>query len=354
MKSKTLNLLLCVTLSFLFTLASYAQSVSSTPVGYVTLTINGGGFTSLSNPLENAVVYSGTASGVSGAVITTSFTMTDSELAVLDPNGSSTYYAQTDDGIILNITANTSSTITCAADISGLVADGDTIIVKQHSTLGDLLSTDNSIGLTSGASPALSDVVYVMDTDGSASYDIYYYQTDPTAAAGINFFGGSGWRKTTDNSTDMSGLVLSPDDGIFVKRDATSDVSFVVTGTVNTIPHRRDLPNGFSLVSYPFPVGTTLNTSGIFSDSNGYITNTSPSTSDNVYVIGLDGGFTVYYYQTDPTAAAGINFFGGTGWRLTTDNQTDVGSLTIPQGSSIIVNHRGSGLSWTDALPYTL
>ena len=56
MKTKTLKLLGCALLSGLFAFVSQAQSVSSTPVGYVTLTINGDGYTALSNPLENAVV----------------------------------------------------------------------------------------------------------------------------------------------------------------------------------------------------------------------------------------------------------------------------------------------------------
>lgn len=359
MKSKTLNLLLCVTLSFLFTLASYAQSVSSTPVGYVTLTISGGGFSSLSNPLENAVVYSGTASDVSGAVITTSFTMTDSELAVLDPNNDSTYYAQTADGIILNIIANSASTITCSADISGLVSENDAITIKKHSTIGDLLSSDNSIGLTSSTGITGSDIVYIMSGDGLGSYGLYYYQTDPSPTF-INAFGGSGWRASSDNTIDMSGVVIGPDDGVIIKRDASTDISFVVTGTVNTIAHRRDLPAGYSLVSYPFPVDTTLDDSGIYSDANedgiadnGYVSSTGVTGSDVVYVLDPSGSFSLYYYQTDPSPSF-INAFGGSGWRTSTDNTVDVGTTSIPVGSSLIIFHRGSGLAWTDALPYTL
>lgn len=346
MKTKTLKLLGCAVLSGLFAFVSQAQSVSSTPVGYVTLTINGDGYTALSNPLENAVVYSGTASSVSGATITASFSMTDSELSGTDPNGNSTYYVQTTDGIILDITANSASTITVASDVSSLVSADDSITVKQHSTLSDLLGSDNSIGLTSGGDVNSSDIVYIMSGDGAGSYSAYYYQTDPFGG----FLGGDGWRIGGDSFTDMSGVTVAADDGVIVKRITAGDLSFVVTGTVNSNNHRRDLPAGFSLISYPFPVETTLDDSGIFSSSNGYVSGGDINSSDAVYVISPAGAFTLYYRQTDPFGG----FLGGDGWRIAGDSFTDAGGTTIEAGSSIIINHRGSGLAWTDALPYSL
>jgi hypothetical protein len=191
-----------------------------------------------------------------------------------------------------------------------------------------------------------------MSGDGSGGYGLYYYQTDPSPSF-INAFGGSGWRSSSDNAIDMSGVVIGPDDGVIVKRDASSDISFVVTGTVNTIAHRRDLPAGYSLVSYPFPVDTTLDDSGIYSDTNGYVSSTGVTGSDVVYVLDPSGSFSLYYYQTDPSPSF-INAFGGSGWRSASDNTVDVGTSSIPVGSSLIIFHRGSGLAWTDALPYTL
>ena len=47
MKTKHFKLLGCVALSIMCAMVSHAQSVSSTPVGYVTLTINGAGFTAI-------------------------------------------------------------------------------------------------------------------------------------------------------------------------------------------------------------------------------------------------------------------------------------------------------------------
>ena len=69
MKTKHFKILGCAALSIMCAMVSHAQSVSSTPVGYVTLTINGNGYTALSNPLENAVIILVLLLGVSGSTI---------------------------------------------------------------------------------------------------------------------------------------------------------------------------------------------------------------------------------------------------------------------------------------------
>ena len=345
MNTKHLKLLGCAALSCFFAFVSQAQSVSSTPVGYVTLTINGNGYTALSNPLENSVVYSGTASAVSGTTITTSFSMTASELAGTDPQGNSTHYVQTSNGTILDITANTTSGITVAAtSLSGIVADNDNITIKKYTTVADLFGSDNSVGLTSGSNSSNSDLVYLMSSNGAGTYTTLYYQTDS-----LGFLGGTGWRTNASSSADASGIIIAPDDGVLIKRISAGNLSLVVTGTVSNAPANRALPQGYSLISYPFPTATTLSDSGIYASGNGYQSGSNATNSDLVYVISPSGVFTTYYYQTDS-----LGFLGGTGWRAIGSTSTDVGTTTIPVGSSIIINHKGSGLSWTDAVPYTL
>ena len=82
MKIKNLNIIgLAAAFSVAALSSATAQDVSSTPVGYVTITINGNGYTAVTNPLQNAVVYSGTASSVAGDTITTSFSLTADEVS---------------------------------------------------------------------------------------------------------------------------------------------------------------------------------------------------------------------------------------------------------------------------------
>ena len=172
-----------------------------------------------------------------------------------------------------------------------------------------------------------SDVVYIMSADGAGSYAQYYYQTDPFNG----FFGGNGWRAAGDVNTDRSNVIVAPDDGLIVNRISSGDVSVVVSGTVNAIDHTRTLPNGFSLVAYPFPVDTTLDDSGIYAADNGYTSGGDVSQSDVVFVLASDGSYTQYYRQTDPFNG----FFGGDGWRIAGDVNTDVGSTVIPAGSAV-------------------
>ena len=151
MKIKNLNIIGLVAAFSVAALSSAtAQDVSSTPVGYVTITINGNGYTAVTNPLQNAVVYSGTASSVAGDTITTSFSLTADEVAATDAEGNSAYYVQTASGAIYDVTANTDSTITVSSDVSSLISADDAISVKKYTTLGDIFSTDNAFGLTSG------------------------------------------------------------------------------------------------------------------------------------------------------------------------------------------------------------
>jgi len=183
-----------------------------------------------------------------------------------------------------------------------------------------------------------------MSSDGSGTFATYYPQDDPFDG----FFGGDGWRVVGDNATDQSNVVIGPDDGIIVARGVVGDIEIVASGSVNVLDLQRDLPAGFSMVSYPYPVATTLSDSNIYTETNGYVSGGDSGSSDLVYVLNSDGVYTTYYRQNDPFDG----FFGGDGWRVVGDNATDQGSVVIPSDSSIIVQHIGSGLQWVDAKPF--
>ncbi|NCG08220.1 MAG: TIGR02597 family protein [Verrucomicrobia bacterium] len=334
----------------------HAQNVSTAPVGYQSLTINGSpdgstaSYTALSVGFQNASEYSGSVTTTPNSAVLTdsSASLVASAYSGQDATGISAYYLEitsgTSAGLILDIVANTSNTITTGSDLTGLVTSGDTFAIKAHTTLAGIFGTSNATGLQSGGSASSSDLVYIMSTDGNGTYSTYYYQTDT-----FNILGGTGWRSFSDSNTDMSNVAIAPDDGIIVKRTATGDLTLVVSGNVKEVTHKRDLPAGFSLVAYPFPVDVTLADSNIYTGSNGYVSAGSGSSSDLVYILSSDGSFATYYRQTDT-----FNILGGDGWRSFDDSSTSRDSQVIPAGSSIIILHRGSGLSWSDALPYTL
>jgi uncharacterized protein (TIGR02597 family) len=350
---KTLSLLAVATLL----VSSSLSAVETDPVGYVTITINGSSdgstaYTPLSAALENAPLAAGALTDTPTSAVATNSgaAYTPGEFATTDADGNATHYLQFEsNGLILDIVANDATTITAGTDLSGLAASGDAYVVKKHMTLGDVFGVSGS-GLASGANSVTSDLVYIMSSDGLGTFATYYVQTDPTGAGA--FLGGDGWRKVgAANNLDMSNVVIGPDDGMIVARSAAGDVDIIVAGSVNVIDHQRDLPTGFSMVSYPYPVDVTLDDSGIYSATNGYVSGANSTTSDLVYVLGSDGLYTVYYRQTDPTGAGA--FLGGDGWRqVGALNSEDKGSTVIPAGSSIIVNHTNSGLAWSDAKPF--
>ena len=62
MKINTLKLLSCAAFSACFAIVSQAQSVSSTPVGYVTYTVNANSDLKLGIPMEQASSFTGSVS----------------------------------------------------------------------------------------------------------------------------------------------------------------------------------------------------------------------------------------------------------------------------------------------------
>lgn len=355
MKNSSLPFLLFPLLLCLLGVTLHSQSVTTVPVGYVTVTINGSpdgsasAFTALSAGLQNEALYRGSiTSDANSAVLTDSnASNTANAFAATDSAGNPSHFVQimsgTNEGLILDIVANGVNTYTTGSDLTGLVSSGDRYAIKTYLTLADIFGANNEAGLTSGGDFLNSDLIYLMSTDGAATYAAYYYQTDATS-----FFGGNGWRLVGDRYTDMSNVVVAPDDGLMVRRISMGDLSVVVSGSVNVVKHSRDLPAGFSLVAYPFPVDVTLGESNIYTSSNGYISRSSFLNSDIVYIIGSDGIFQSYYYQTDSSG-----FFGGNGWRQVGDSSTDVSDTLISRNSSVIVLHRGNGLAWKDAVPFT-
>jgi uncharacterized protein (TIGR02597 family) len=353
--NKTFRYLISCCLVFVST-NLLAQSASTTPVGYVTLTVNGSpngtspGYTALSVSLEKPVVSVGSATSgsTSAALVDSNASNTVNAYAATDAVDNGIYYLQItsgdNEGLIFDIVSNTATSITTATDLTGIVFSGDTYAVKQNVTLADIFGAENDVGLASGGSPNSSDLVFIMSSDGSGNYAIYYYQTD-----NLGFLGGNGWRAYGDTNTDMSGVTIASDDGILIQRSVIGDLSIFISGRVNTVNHSRDLPAGFSLVSYPFPVDVTLADSGIYTASNGYVSGGSFLESDSVYVLNPDGTFQIYYYQTD-----NLGFLGGNGWRIAGDANTAQENVVISAESSVIILHRGSGLAWADEVPFSI
>lgn len=340
-------------LSVALTLAVHltAQMVTQ-PVGISKVTIKGTGgvrtasYTPLSVTYEKSALFSGTVASASGNTLTLSTSsMSADAYAGTDPNGDPTHYVLLNsgdqEGLTLEITGNTTNALTLTSNnLESLSLAGASVEILAHTTLADLFGADNTYGLTSGSSVSSSDLIYLMQADGSGSWNSYFYQTNPRS--------GTGWRRVGDTSgSDYAALSLPLDSGLLIRRISSEDTHVYLKGSVKkTAKHKRVLVDGFSLVGNPFPKEMTLGACGIYAADNGYVSGSSHTNSDCVFVIAEDGTFDSFYYQTNPRS--------GTGWRRTGDSSTDVSSELIPATSSFYIQHRGTGLTWNPTRPYSL
>lgn len=223
-------------------------------------------------------------------------------------------------------------------------------MIRKFRTLGDVFGNDNSTGLLSGAALNESDVIFKIGSDaqGNPKWTRYYYQTDPTGVAAL--LGGTGWRRSDNTTTDFKDVVISPDEGLLVKRNGATDLTITLPGTIKTNKSKTPLLVGFNLIAYSFPVDATLDSLNL---QDKLVSGASVNESDVIFVINASGGFTRYYYQTDPTGVLAL--LGGTGWRSTVDTTSDASSTEIGAGSAIIIQRRPSAtalVEWDSNVPF--
>lgn len=200
-------------------------------------------------------------------------------------------------------------------------------LIRKHWTLAAVFGVTNDSGLQGGTATT-ADQVHVWNKTG---YDIYYYQT-----AGI---GGTGWRKTGDQTTDASGTVIDPSNCLISKRGQSASTTVTVLGAVKTGATRYDITPGYNLVPNPNALAMTLASCGLYTGDAGTGVAGGTAASADQVLLWNGSGYDTYYYQT-----SGI---GGTGWRKTGDQTTDASTATIAVGTSFIVRRlHGGGFAW--------
>ena len=290
-----------------------AQSVTTVPVGAVTLTFPASSSTACSLQLEDAPVYSGSLTGVTANTITvagvswTTNSYADPALpyAVRITSGG---YA----GTLFPITANASNQLSLQVDgldLSTILAGSENFIILPIDTLGTLFGT-SSVPFLTGASAASADVIYIWS---GAAWSAYFHN-------------GTSWRRGGVGGS-QNNAIISPDAALFVLRRGTSDISLTITGQVRPQVARRFMkPNGLTFLANPFPVDMVLSSTN-FNNSTAWQTGASAASADTVYV-------------WTGTAWSGY-FHNGTTWR-----RGGVGgsqdSAIIPAGSPFFVLRRSN------------
>ena len=343
---KTLSLLSVASLFFFSSLSA----VETDPVGYVTQSVpaHSGTASTLSLhslPLKPTAIFSGSTSDVTGAVLTvagTDFSSGYPDLSAVDANSEPLYYVETSDGLRVDITSVGTSDLTLSEDVEAAVADVTSISIKKYWTLEDVFGVASASDLA--ASSNISDVDKVYVADGAGSFNQYYiYQAPVFLGGGVNW-AQIGQATTIDKSTARipEGTALIVRVGSTV-RDA---FTFTNAGEVKLGADKSPVYEGINLVSFAYPVDTTLTASGL--QEAGLTANSSVNLADKVLVT-ENGTFKQYYLYQAP-----VFLGGGVSWaEVGQATSSDKGGETLT-GAVIVLRGDAGDINWSQSQPFTL
>ena len=334
--------------------SAQTATVSTTPVGYITLNIAAGtGTTSeltpLSLPLFGNCSITGQSTGVITGVTANSISNSSAGWTASALSGTaSPYLIQITSGsatgrlfLISTATANTATTVfldredSAQVDLTtlGIVtgSSGDTYSIYPCDTLQSVFGQGSTVvsstTVLGGANSTVSDIVQFVV---NGAWQQYYYNTNKGHWVFI------GPLTLSDNTP------IRPDAGVIYLRRAASPLTLSVSGQVPSVQRQTVIANnGMTVLSSFWPVATTLGSSGITSIP-GWVSGTS-SVGADVVQLSVQGAWQRYYYN-------------GSHWILI-GPRTPSDSDVIPVGGTIILLKNGSntGVSpLTQALPYTL
>jgi len=334
-----------------------AQTATTAPVGYVTLTVNATSDAKLGVPLSQATSFNGAVSSVASGTITVANSVPDVTTA------SHFVLVTTEAGSLkgnwYQVTGSTSSTITVAEDLAALgLTSSDTISVIPFWTLNTLLPDGGALPPSADVSnPGAQLSVYDVNDTGinlipSASYLYHSGEQGPAGWYDVNNIGAG----------IQDSAVLSPETFIAVKNDTGSVANIVIKGSVptdvlSTSVLSRSAGSQDSLIFNPYPAPILLNDSNLVTDS---VLRPSPDVSnpsDQILVFSstptgynaLPDIFLLYHSgEQGPAGWYDINNIGG----------GEIGATySIPEGAAFIIR-RAVGtdevLTWNPPTPYTL
>lgn len=266
---------------------SMAQTPAfSKPSGYVTQSIKANSFNLVGITLHNA----SSANGIVDEVTATTFVDNDANFTGSLVAGK-TYILEITSGqglgLTQEITSWTGTALTTSESFVGEVATGTSAYqLRESATISSVFGSDNSAGLLVGTATT-ADIIYVPNNSGG--FDQFYRQP-----ASPPFVPAERWTKVGGNG-DFGSKALNFVDSIFIQRRGATDLSLTLTGQVKTTSVTSVVTGGgsFNYVGSVFPVGSTLDNSGL---SSSVLAGTA-TTADIVFVPNNQGGYSQYYYQ---------------------------------------------------------
>ena len=330
------------------TTKSFAQSVATEPVGFMTLTIPAAtsptvpANTTISVPLYNPADFTGAVASVDGATTLTltgaswtaaQFADTANPRLVRVKTSATANHV----GKFFVVTTNTTSQLTVrdaysgTTDITNVVSVGDTCEVLPANTLSKLFGPN-----AAGATSVFQTGAFFVTGSSASSADNLLVWTGTTWATYYN--NSTNW-KLSGNLGNQNNTIIYPDEGIFViHRDNTTALTLTMQGKVPTTNEQTALAGaGSTFIPNRFPTDTTLLASGIQSTA-GWVTAASASGADKVFI--WEG------------TTWGTYFFNGTNWKKS-GNLGIQDSKVISTGAAIFITKTSAAATLTQNLPYT-
>ena len=291
-----------------------AQSVSTDPVGFVTLTTLSNSDTIFSTPLARSEVFRGSVSSLTSASVTAAGAPGFTAGAFVYASGtqSNTYYLRfrtgAKAGSYYTVTANTADTLSLdlAGDLLTGVAAGDEFALTPYWTLGTVFPAS-----AAGTAFEASVNAAIRKTE------IYFPNQ---TATGVNlpisatyYFSGGAWHKfvTGGNVQSSDDTVLLPDSYVMIRNKSFTGKITVMGGVVGGLQvspissYNSNKQDNYVAITYPVAVSFR---------NSGLVNTTSPATgpvrnsvnaairSDEVYVYdntipGVNKSPVTYYFS---------------------------------------------------------
>lgn len=309
----------------------FAQTTATTtPVGFITVTVPAAvdamkpSSKAISIPLYNPAAFSSAIASVDSA---NSFTLTGATWAT-NQFTSTPHFVRVKSGaqvgrffLISSHTTNRLTVDTRGENLTTLLAANDSCEIVPANTLGSIFGTTSPIVQT-GATADEADRVFLWN---GTDWDTYFHN-------------GTAWRRA-DSPDNQNGVVIYPDEGIFISRRAASPLNLTFLGTVPTTTEKTELAGaGSTFAANRFPVDVQLTNLGLHLIP-GWVTGNTSNGTDNVQV--WNGTFWDTYY------------YNGTNWKKA-GNLKPQDTTVIPAGTAILVKRTSSAPTiLTQNVPYT-
>ena len=342
--------------AFLASITSvFGSTVTTTPVGYITKSVNASADLKLALPFKQSSALTGSVGSVSSGTITVSTTVPDITTSV--------HYLWITSGVLEGnwyqvIGSDASGTISVTEDLenAGLLASSTFDVIPVW-TLNTLFVDGAGFPGSSDVFAAVAFVALnsVTATGTNLAPDALYFYHDGTQ-------GDAGWYKNGALEEGLQNdVIISPGSYITVRNGTSSAIDITVAGTVPSSSVGNDVVQFASNVqdnqiANPFPVAMTLSAANLV---GGGVVTPSPDVFAPidlllVYSVTPSG----YNPAPDKTLFYHDGTQGDAGWYVNGALEQGLqDNFEIPAGAAIIVR-KASGAdsngTWTPTLPYTL